>query len=174
MTVAQFTFSDQLIVTLLFNAMPVAPLVGIVELTVGAVVSTTTVLGVANTADTLPAASFAQGYNVYVPSDATVYVAGAVPVQPAAPAEGGVADVVMMYPVTAVLSVAVNDVTGIFKLVEGVVAVKAVTVGAVVSIVVYEKEEFAAIVLLFASLTPVVTVTEYNVDPACPLVVKIA
>ena len=63
-TVVQFTFSDQLIVTLLFNAMPVAPFAGTVELTVGAVVSTITVLGVAKTADTFPAASFAHGYNV--------------------------------------------------------------------------------------------------------------
>ena len=43
-TVVQFTFSDQLIVTLLFNATPVAPFVGTVELTVGAVLSTVTVL----------------------------------------------------------------------------------------------------------------------------------
>jgi len=46
--------------------------------------------------------------------------------------------------VTDTLSVAVNDVTGIFKLAEGDVAVNEVTVGAVVSVVVYEKEEFAA------------------------------
>ena len=63
-TVAQFTFSDQLIVTLLFNATPVAPFAGIVVLTVGAVASTNTVLGVLNTAETLPAASFAHGYKV--------------------------------------------------------------------------------------------------------------
>ena len=43
-TVVQFTFSDQLIVTLLFNATPVVPFAGIVELTVGAVRSTVTVL----------------------------------------------------------------------------------------------------------------------------------
>ena len=40
----QFTFSDQLIVTVLFNAIFVAPLAGIVELTVGAVLSMVTVL----------------------------------------------------------------------------------------------------------------------------------
>ena len=61
LTVEQFTSSDQLIVTLLFNVTPVAPFAGNVELTVGAVVSTNTVLGVPNTDDTLPAASFAQG-----------------------------------------------------------------------------------------------------------------
>ena len=64
LTVVQFTFSDQLIVTLLFNATPVAPFAGTVELTVGAVVSTITVLGVANTDDIFPAASFAHGYKV--------------------------------------------------------------------------------------------------------------
>ena len=95
-TVEQFTFSLQLIVTLLFNATLAAPFVGMVELTAGAVVSTVTVLGVGNTADTFPAASFTQGYKVYVPSDATVYVAGAVPVHPASPARGGVADSVIL------------------------------------------------------------------------------
>jgi hypothetical protein len=44
LTVEQFTFSDQLIVTLLFKATPVAPLAGTVELTVGAVLSIVTVL----------------------------------------------------------------------------------------------------------------------------------
>jgi len=72
-TVEQFTFSDQLMVMLLFNATPVALFAGIVELTAGAVVSTMTVLGVANTAETLPAASFAHGYSVYVPPDTTVF-----------------------------------------------------------------------------------------------------
>jgi hypothetical protein len=54
LTVAQSTFSFQLIVTLLFNAMPVAPLAGIVELTAGDVRSTVTVLpaaGVSTLAD---------------------------------------------------------------------------------------------------------------------------
>ena len=44
MTVVQFTFSDQLIVTVLFNATPVALLAGIVELTIGAVLSIVTEL----------------------------------------------------------------------------------------------------------------------------------
>jgi len=44
LTVVQFTFSDQLIVTIPFNATPVAPFTGTVELTVGAVLSTVTVL----------------------------------------------------------------------------------------------------------------------------------
>jgi hypothetical protein len=96
LTVAQFTFSLQVIVTALFSVIPVAPFTGTVLVTVGAVVSTITVLGVANTADTLPAASFAHGYSVYVPSDAAAYAAGAVPVHPAAPAEGGVEDAVIM------------------------------------------------------------------------------
>jgi len=43
-TVVQSTVSDQLIVTVLFNATPVDPLAGIVELTVGAVLLTVTVL----------------------------------------------------------------------------------------------------------------------------------
>ena len=43
----------------------------VIEATVGAVVSTTTVRGDANSAETLPAASFAQGYSVYVPALAT-------------------------------------------------------------------------------------------------------
>lgn len=136
---AQFTFSDHVMVTLLFNATPVALFAGIVELTAGAVVSTTTVPGVANTADTFPAASFAHGYKAYVPSDATVNVDGAIAVHPASPARGGVADVVILYPVTPALSLAVNDVTGMLRLVEGVVAVKAVTEGDVTSAVVYEK-----------------------------------
>ena len=74
-----------------------------------------------------------------MPSDATVKVAGAVPVHPASPANGGVADVVILYPVTDTLSVAVNDVIGMFRLVEGDVAVNAVTEGAAVSRVVYEN-----------------------------------
>jgi hypothetical protein len=59
--------------------------------TAGAAMSTTTVRGDPNAVETLPAASFTHGYSVYVPSDATVKIAGAVPVQPAAPAAGGVA-----------------------------------------------------------------------------------
>jgi hypothetical protein len=43
-TVAQSTFSFQLIVTVLFKATPVAPSAGMVELTFGAVLSTVTVL----------------------------------------------------------------------------------------------------------------------------------
>lgn len=43
LTVAQFTFSDHVIVTLLFTATPVAPFAGIVELTAGAVLSIVTV-----------------------------------------------------------------------------------------------------------------------------------
>ena len=81
--------------TELFGITPVAPLEGVVLLTVGAVVSTTTVLGIANTADTFPIASFAHGYNVYVPSEPTVYVEGAVPDQPPPPAAGGVEFVVI-------------------------------------------------------------------------------
>lgn len=46
LTVAQSTFSDHVIVTLLFNATPVAPLAGNVELTDGAVLSIETVLPV--------------------------------------------------------------------------------------------------------------------------------
>jgi hypothetical protein len=94
-TVAQSTFSLQVMVTGLSTPTPVSRSGGIVELINGAVVSTSTVAGVANTADTLSAASLAHGYNVYVPSDATVYVAGAEPVQPGLPAAGGVADSVI-------------------------------------------------------------------------------
>ena len=75
---------------------------------------------------------------------------------------------------TAKLSVAVNNVIGILRLVEGDVAVKAVTDGIVASAVVYENEEFAVIGLLFASLTPVVAVTVYTVTLACPLGVNTA
>jgi hypothetical protein len=107
--------------------------VAVKAVTVGAVASTSTVAGVAYTADTFPAASFAHGYSVYVPSEATVYVAGAEPVQPGLPAAGGVADSVIRYPVTPTVSVAVNDVIGISRLAEGDVAEKAVTVGAAVS-----------------------------------------
>ena len=103
-----------------------------------------------------------------------MYVAGAVPVQPAAPAEGGVADVVIMYPVTATLSLAVNEVIGMLRLVDGDVAVNDVTTGTVVSAVVYENEEFADIGLLLESLTPVVAVTVYTVTLACPLGVNTA
>ena len=63
-TVAQSMFSDQLTVTALFGAIPVAPFAGMVLVTVGATVSTITVLGVANTADTFPIASFTHGYSV--------------------------------------------------------------------------------------------------------------
>ncbi len=65
------------------------------SVTLGGVVSTTIVTGVANTADTLPIASLAQGYRVYVPSAATVYVDGAAPDQPPSPAGGGVDDVMI-------------------------------------------------------------------------------
>jgi hypothetical protein len=44
LTVVQFTFSDHVIVILLFNAIFVAVLTGTVELTVGAVLSMVTVL----------------------------------------------------------------------------------------------------------------------------------
>jgi hypothetical protein len=71
-TVAQSTFSLHMMVTGLFTPTPVSRSAGFVELTNGAVESTTTVGGVPNAVDTLPAASFAHGYNVYVPSDATV------------------------------------------------------------------------------------------------------
>jgi hypothetical protein len=107
--------------------------VAVKAVTVGAVASTSTVRGVANTGDTFPASSFAHGYSVYEPSDATVYVAGAEPVQPGLPAAGGVADSVIRYPVTPTLSVAVNDVIGMSRLDDGDVAVKAVTVGDAVS-----------------------------------------
>jgi hypothetical protein len=95
LTVEQSTFSLQLIVTGMLAVTSGAPFEGLVLLTVGRVVSTTTVLGVANTADTLPIASLAQGYRVYVPSEPTVYVAGAVPDHPPPPAGGGVAEVVI-------------------------------------------------------------------------------
>jgi hypothetical protein len=65
-------------------------------ITLGAIVSTTTVLGVPNTADTLPEASLAQGYNTYVPSKVTKYVGGAVVVQLLSPANGGVGEVVIL------------------------------------------------------------------------------
>ena len=44
----------------------------------GFAVSITTVPGAAKTADTFPAASLAQGYSVWLPTTAAVYVAGAV------------------------------------------------------------------------------------------------
>ena len=58
-----------------------------------------------------------------------MYVAGADPVQLGLPAAGGVADSVIKYPVTPTLSVAVNDVIGMSRLVDGDVAVKDVTEG---------------------------------------------
>jgi hypothetical protein len=68
----------------------------------------------------------------------TVYVAGAVADQPAAPAVGGVEVVVMRKPVIPVaprLSLAVNEVIGISLVVAGDVAVNAVTLGVPVSTV---------------------------------------
>jgi hypothetical protein len=94
LTVEQSTFSLQFIVTGMLAVTSGAPFEGLVLLTVGRVVSTTTVLGVANTTDTF-AASLAQGYRVYVPSEPTVYVAGAVPDHPPPPAEGGIEEVVI-------------------------------------------------------------------------------
>ena len=61
LTVAQSMFSFQLMVTLLFKVTPVAPPVGMVELTEGAAVSTVTVTGGKNSGETFPAASFAHG-----------------------------------------------------------------------------------------------------------------
>jgi hypothetical protein len=61
------------------------------------------------------------------------------------------------------LSVAVNEVIGISRLVEGDVAVNAVTVGMPASPVVYEKESAAAIALPFASVTAVDMFTVYDV-----------
>ena len=91
-----------------------------------------TVAGVP-TAETLPAASLAQGKKVWLPAAAAVTVAGAVAVHPAAPAAGGVADWVTMYPVTATLSVAVNALMLTVRLAAEAGMVNAVTAGAVVS-----------------------------------------
>ena len=71
-------------------------LVAVNVVTVGAVASTTTVAGEPNAADTLPEASFAHGYNIWVPSEVTRYVAGAVEDQPPSLADGGVGDVVIL------------------------------------------------------------------------------
>jgi hypothetical protein len=95
-----------------------------------------TVAGVP-TAETLPAASLTQGKKVWVPVPAEVTVAGAVAVHPTAPATGGVADWVIMYPVTATLSVAVNALTITDRLVAVGAVVNAVTAGAVVSRVMF-------------------------------------
>jgi hypothetical protein len=107
--------------------------VAVNAVTAGAVASTTIVLGVPNTAETFPAASLVHGYRMCVPSKVTIYVVGAVADQPPSSAYGGVDDVVILYPVTPVLSVAVNRVIGIKLLDEGDVAVNPVTTGASVS-----------------------------------------
>jgi len=59
--------------------------------------------------------------------------AGGVPDQPLADGSGGVALVVIIYPVTPTLSVAVNPDTGTVSDVEVVGMLKAVTAGGVVS-----------------------------------------
>jgi hypothetical protein len=92
-----------------------------------------TVAGVPKTAETLPAASLAQGKKVWLPAAAAVTVAGAVAVHPAAVAAGCVANWVIMYPFTATLSVAVNALTSTDRLVAVGAVANAVTVGAVVS-----------------------------------------
>jgi hypothetical protein len=87
----------------------------------------------ATTAETLPAASLAQGKKVWLPAAAAVTVAGAVSVHPAAVAAGGVADWVTMKPVTATSSVAVNALMLTDRLVAEGGMVNALTIGAVVS-----------------------------------------
>src|SRR5262245_30067197 len=92
----------------------------------------TTVAGVP-TAEMLPAASLAQGKKVWLPSAAAVTVVGAVAVHPGSVAAGGVADLVIMYPVTATLSVAVNVLTLTGRLAADVGRLNTVTTGAEVS-----------------------------------------
>jgi hypothetical protein len=75
----------------------------------------------------------AQGKKVWLPAAAAVTVAGAVAVHSAAVAAGGVADWVIMYPLTVTLSVAVNALTLTDRLVAEGGMVNAVTAGAVVS-----------------------------------------
>jgi hypothetical protein len=75
----------------------------------------------------------AQGKKFWLPAAAAVTVAGAVAVHPTSPATGGVADWVMMYPVTATLSVAVNALMLTDRLAAEGGMVNAVTAGAVVS-----------------------------------------
>lgn len=72
-------------------------LVGRTEFTkmVAAGMVTVTVRGVPKTADTLPPVSFAQGKRMNVPALGTEKVIGAVLVQPAALARGGVDEVVI-------------------------------------------------------------------------------
>ena len=100
---------------------------------VAAVTAMFTVTGVP-TAETLPAASLAQGKKVWLPAAAAVTVAGAVAVHPTSVAAGGVADWVIMYPVTATLSVAVNALMLTDRLAAEDGMVNAVTAGAVVSV----------------------------------------
>src|SRR5512147_1050312 len=102
-------------------------------LTAGVARVIVTVAGVPKTAETLPAASLAQGKKVWLPAAAAVTVAGAVAVHPASVAAGGVVDWVTMYPVTATLSVAVNALMLTDRLVATAGMVNAVTAGAVVS-----------------------------------------
>ncbi len=72
---------------------------------------------------------------MYVPSDTTAYVEGDVPDHPPPPTGGGVDDVVIWYPVTPSVSLAVNDIIGMLRLVDELAAVNAVTTGGVVSTV---------------------------------------
>ena len=103
------------------------------ELTVGLPVSTATLAGEPYTAETFPNSSFAHGYRVYTPSLATLYVAGAEPVQPGAAAEGAVPDSVIKYPLRVESSVAMNSVIGMSRLFDADGTLKDVTVGAAVS-----------------------------------------
>src|SRR6185369_356513 len=92
-----------------------------------------TVAGVPTAAETLPAASLAQGKKLWLPAAAAVTVGGGVAVHPAAVAAGGVADWVTMKPVTATLSVAVNALTLTVRLAAEPDRVNALTAGAVMS-----------------------------------------
>jgi hypothetical protein len=109
-----------------------APTIGAVVSGMEAVTAMFTIAGV-TTAETLPAASLAQGKKVWLPAAAAVTVAGALSNHPAAVAAGDVADWVTMYPVTATSSVAMNALTLTDRLAAEGGMVNAVTAGAVVS-----------------------------------------
>jgi hypothetical protein len=117
--------TDRLVATVgMVNAVMVGSVVSAVMATVR----------LAATAETFPAASLAQGKKAWLPAATAVTVAGAVAVHPTALAAGGVADWVTMYPVTATLSVAVNELTLTVKPTAVAGRVNAVMVGGVVSV----------------------------------------
>lgn len=97
-----------------------------------------------------------------MPLAATVYELGAVAVQPVAIALGVEAEVVIMYPVTATLSVAVNDVTGIVRDEEGDVTENEFTTGAIVSI---GSLEYAAYIDIAYCADPSIDPNDEGYDP---------